>query len=70
MKHDIGSELNQATETIEQHNLALEGVLVSIDFKIRKPHTPQVRFTGVWSVSLFNQVNQTHESTVTNKIWI
>lgn len=34
LKHDIGSELNKATETIEEHNASLEGVLVSIDFNI------------------------------------
>ena len=36
LKHDIGSELNKATEVIEEHNHAsLEGVLVSIDFNIK-----------------------------------
>ena len=35
LKHDIGSELNKATEAIEGHNLSLEGVLVSIDFNIK-----------------------------------
>ena len=35
LKHDIGSELNKATETIEEHNPSLEGVLVSIDFNIK-----------------------------------
>lgn len=35
LKHDIGAELNKATEAIEEHNPALEGVLVSIDFKSR-----------------------------------
>ncbi len=32
LKHDIGAELNKATEAIEEHNKGLEGVLVSIDF--------------------------------------
>lgn len=35
LKHDIGAELNKATETIEEHNNSLEGVLVSIDFNIK-----------------------------------
>ncbi len=35
LKHDIGAELNKATETIEEHNPSLEGVLVSIDFNIK-----------------------------------
>ena len=35
LKHDIGAELNKATEAIEEHNPALEGVLVSIDFNIK-----------------------------------
>ena len=35
LKHDIGSELNKATESIEEHNPSLEGVLVSIDFNIK-----------------------------------
>ena len=32
LKHDIGSELNKATETIEEYNSSLEGVLGSVDF--------------------------------------
>ena len=36
LKHDIGSELNKATEAIEEHNPSLEGVLVSIDFNSKK----------------------------------
>jgi len=35
LKHDIGAELNKATEAVEEHNAALEGVLVSIDFNIK-----------------------------------
>ncbi|MYJ60092.1 MAG: SAM-dependent DNA methyltransferase, partial [Synechococcus sp. SB0672_bin_6] len=35
LKHDIGAELNKATEAVEEHNPALEGVLVSIDFNIK-----------------------------------
>lgn len=35
LKHDIGAELNKATEAIEEENPALEGVLVSIDFNIK-----------------------------------
>ncbi|WP_089729770.1 type I restriction-modification system subunit M [Candidatus Thiosymbion oneisti] len=35
LKHDIGAELNKATETIEEYNSTLEGVLVSIDFNIK-----------------------------------
>jgi type I restriction enzyme M protein len=35
LKHDIGAELNKATEVIEEHNSSLEGVLVSIDFNIK-----------------------------------
>ena len=35
LKHDIGAELNKATEAIEEFNAALEGVLVSIDFNIK-----------------------------------
>jgi len=35
LKHDIGAELNMATEAIEEHNPTLEGVLVSIDFNIK-----------------------------------
>ena len=32
LKHDIGTELNKATEAIEEQNSPLEGVLVTIDF--------------------------------------
>jgi type I restriction enzyme M protein len=35
LKHDIGAELNKATEAIEEFNSTLEGVLVSIDFNIK-----------------------------------
>ncbi len=35
LKHDIGAELNKATEAIEEHNSSLEGVLVTIDFNIK-----------------------------------
>ena len=35
LKHDIGAELNKATEAIEEFNGSLEGVLVSIDFNIK-----------------------------------
>ena len=35
LTHDIGAELNKATEAIEEHNPTLEGVLVSIDFNIK-----------------------------------
>jgi len=35
LKHDIGAEMNKATEAIEEHNTSLEGVLVSIDFNIK-----------------------------------
>ncbi len=35
LKHDIGTELNKATEAIEEYNSTLEGVLVSIDFNIK-----------------------------------
>ncbi len=35
LKHDIGAELNKATEAIEEANPSLEGVLVSIDFNIK-----------------------------------
>jgi type I restriction enzyme M protein len=35
LKHDIGAELNKATEAIEEQNPSLEGVLVSIDFNIK-----------------------------------
>jgi type I restriction enzyme M protein len=35
LKHDIGAELNKATEAIEESNPTLEGVLVSIDFNIK-----------------------------------
>jgi type I restriction enzyme M protein len=35
LKHDIGAELNKATEAIEEHNPSLEGVLVTIDFNIK-----------------------------------
>ncbi|KGF94054.1 Type I restriction-modification system [Prochlorococcus marinus str. MIT 9123] len=35
LKHDLGSELNKATEAIEEQNPTLEGVLVSIDFNIK-----------------------------------
>ena len=35
LKHDIGAELNKATEAIEEHNPTLEGVLISIDFNIK-----------------------------------
>lgn len=39
LKHDIGAELNKATEAIEEYNPTLEGVLVSIDFNIKNKLT-------------------------------
>ena len=36
LKHDIGAQLNQATQAIEECNPSLEGVLVSIDFNVKK----------------------------------
>jgi len=39
LKHDIGAELNKATEAIEEHNASLEGVLVTIDFNIKNKLT-------------------------------
>ena len=41
LKHDIGAELNKATEAIEEHNPTLEGVLVSIDFNIKNKLSDQ-----------------------------
>ncbi|KGF95615.1 Type I restriction-modification system [Prochlorococcus marinus str. MIT 9201] len=41
IKHDVGSELNKATEAIEEQNPTLEGVLVSIDFNIKDKLTDQ-----------------------------
>lgn len=35
LKHNIGESLNKATESIEEFNSALEGVLVTIDFNIK-----------------------------------
>jgi type I restriction enzyme M protein len=35
LKHNIGEELNKATESIEEFNPSLEGVLVTIDFNIK-----------------------------------
>jgi len=35
LKHDIGPEMNKATEAIEEYNSSLEGVLSSIDFNIK-----------------------------------
>lgn len=35
VKHNIGETLNKATESIEEFNSALEGVLVTIDFNIK-----------------------------------
>ena len=35
LKHDIGAEMNKATEAIEEQNPTLEGVLSSIDFNIK-----------------------------------
>lgn len=35
LKHNIGEELNNVTESIEEFNSALEGVLVTIDFNIK-----------------------------------
>lgn len=36
LKHDIGAEMNKATEAIEEYNPSLEGVLASIDFNIKR----------------------------------
>jgi len=35
LKHNIGEELNKATEAIEACNASLEGVLITIDFNIK-----------------------------------
>jgi type I restriction enzyme M protein len=39
LKHDIGAELNKASEAIEEHNATLENVLVTIDFNIKNKLT-------------------------------
>lgn len=39
LEHDIGAELNKATDAIEAHNPSLEGVLISIDFNIKNKLT-------------------------------
>ena len=39
LKHDIGAQLNKATEAIEEHNSSLDGVLVTIDFNIKNKLT-------------------------------
>lgn len=39
LKHDIGAELNKATEAIEEHNSSLDGVLGTIDFNIKNKLT-------------------------------
>lgn len=39
LKHDIGAELNKASEAIEEYNPTLEGVLGSIDFNIKNKLT-------------------------------
>lgn len=39
LKHDIGAELNKASEAIEESNATLEGVLVTIDFNIKNKLT-------------------------------
>ncbi|HCE1906505.1 TPA: type I restriction-modification system subunit M [Vibrio parahaemolyticus] len=39
LKHNIGENLNKATEAIEEHNPSLEGVLVTIDFNIKNKLT-------------------------------
>ncbi|MFH0257917.1 type I restriction-modification system subunit M N-terminal domain-containing protein [Vibrio rumoiensis] len=35
LKHNIGETLNKSTESIEEFNPSLEGVLVTIDFNIK-----------------------------------
>ncbi|MEW8359709.1 MAG: type I restriction-modification system subunit M [Candidatus Thiodiazotropha sp.] len=39
LKHDIGAELNKASEAVEEYNPTLEGVLGSIDFNIKNKLT-------------------------------
>ena len=39
LKHDIGAQLNKASEAIEEHNSSLDGVLVTIDFNIKNKLT-------------------------------
>lgn len=41
LKHDIGAELNKATEAIEEHNSSLEDVLASIDFNVKNKLSDQ-----------------------------
>lgn len=36
LKHGTGTELNKATEAIEEHNASLDGARVTIDFNIKK----------------------------------
>tara|TARA_A200000113_G_scaffold221499_1_gene233450 strand:- start:5035 stop:6780 length:1746 start_codon:yes stop_codon:yes gene_type:complete len=36
IKHNIGAQLNKATESIEEHNPPLEGVLITTDFNDKK----------------------------------
>lgn len=49
LKHNIGSELNKATEVIEEHNPSLEGVLVSIDFwRLVKHYAPDFEDRRAW----------------------
>ncbi len=39
LNHDIGAELNKATEVIEEHNPVIQGVLTTIDFNIKNKLT-------------------------------
>jgi type I restriction enzyme M protein len=62
LKHDIGAELNKATDAIESHNQSLEGVLVSIDFNIKNKLTDKKLQDLLSHFSKFRLRNEDFES--------
>ncbi len=62
LKHDIGAQLNKATEAIEEHNTSLEGVLVSIDFNIKNKLSDKKLADLLSHFSAYRLRNQDFES--------
>ena len=62
LHHDIGAELNKATEAIEEENSVMEGVLTTIDFNIKNKLTDRNLRDMISHFSKYRLRNQDFEN--------
>ena len=62
LHHDIGAELNKATEAIEEENPVMEGVLTTIDFNIKNKLTDRNLRDMITHFSKYRLRNQDFEN--------